>query len=89
MEESFGNDGFDDDDNPDDLWLQDNMDWDYPDEAEEEPDEEDEEQAPPTKQLRVGATPSLPVPCDKPPNPHFLVVCLVEKRKGCTTPLLS
>ena len=69
MEESFGNDGFDDDDNPDDLWLQDNMDWDYPDEAEEEPDEEDEEQAPPTKQLRVGATPSLPVPCDKPPNP--------------------
>ena len=58
MEEYSGNDGFDKNDNPDDLWLQDNMDWDYSDAAEEEPDEEVEEQAPPTKQLRIGATPS-------------------------------
>ena len=69
MEEYFDEDGVGDDDNPDDIFLQDDVECDDLDDVEEEPDEEDEEQAPPTKKLRVGATPSLPAPCAKPSKP--------------------
>ena len=69
MEEYFDDGGVGDDDNPDDIFLQDDVEFDDLDDVEEEPDEEDEEQAPPAKKLRVGATPSLPAPCAKPSKP--------------------